>query len=208
MRKRQIEGPGWCSLCKWENESIDHILIFFPFTLKVWGEAALLLRQQCGWNGPTLEATWGNWLQNTSHKNLKALPLLISRGVWMARNSAIFLDKASVAELVATKSLSILEHFPHEKNEPGIRASQPAPIDPTLPWDFFDGASQNLLCGGGGGGGNLHISNSHFFKTKMGLGKGTNNYAELMALLLLLKTANEQGLHSIQFFGDSMNVIN
>jgi ribonuclease HI len=92
----------------------------------------------------------------------------------------------------------------------GIRASQPAPIDPTMPWDFFDGASQNLLCGGGGGGGGavLHISDSHFIKIKMGLGKGTNNYAELMALLLLLKTTIEQGLHSIQLFGDSMNVIN
>jgi len=42
----------------------------------------------------------------------------------------------------------------------------------------------------------------------MGLGKGTNNYAQLMALLLLLKTTNEQGLLSIQLFGDSMNVIN
>jgi ribonuclease HI len=42
----------------------------------------------------------------------------------------------------------------------------------------------------------------------MGLGKGTNNYAELMTLLLLLKTTKEQGLHSIQLFGDSMNVIN
>jgi ribonuclease HI len=42
----------------------------------------------------------------------------------------------------------------------------------------------------------------------MGLGKGTNNYVELMALLLLLKFSIEQGLHSIQLFGDSMNVIN
>jgi ribonuclease HI len=42
----------------------------------------------------------------------------------------------------------------------------------------------------------------------MGLGKGTNNYAELMTLLLLLKIAKEYDLKSIQLFGDSMNVIN
>jgi ribonuclease HI len=89
---------------------------------------------------------------------------------------------------------------------PAIRASQPELIDPSVPWDFFDGASQNLLCGGGGGV--LHISESHSFKIKMGLGKGTNNYVELMALLLLLKFSIEQGIHTIQLFGDSMNVIN
>jgi hypothetical protein len=130
MRKHQIEGPGWCSLCKGENETIDHILIFFPFTLKVWGEVALLLRQHCGWNGPTLESTWENWLQDPTHKNLKSLPLLISWGVWLARNSTIFQDKASVAELVAAKSLSILEHFPQEKNahwHPSISARSHRP---------------------------------------------------------------------------------
>jgi hypothetical protein len=152
MRKRQIEGPGWCALCKGEIETIEHILISFPFTLKVWREVSLLLRQQCEWNGPTLESTWENWLQDASHKNLKALPLIISWGVWLARNLAIFQEKASVAELVVAQSLSILEHFPQEKNAPSIRVSQPATIDPSIAWDFFDGASQNLLCGGGGGG--------------------------------------------------------
>jgi ribonuclease HI len=42
----------------------------------------------------------------------------------------------------------------------------------------------------------------------MGLGKGTNNYVELMTLLLLLKIAKEYELKSIQLFGDSLNVIN
>jgi hypothetical protein len=77
MRKHQIEGSRWCLLCKGENESIDHILIFCPFTVKVWGEVALLLRQHCGWNGPMLESTWKNWMQDPIQNNLKALPLLI-----------------------------------------------------------------------------------------------------------------------------------
>jgi hypothetical protein len=42
----------------------------------------------------------------------------------------------------------------------------------------------------------------------MGLGKGTNNYDELMALLLLFKFSIQKGLHTIQLFGDAMNVIN
>jgi len=42
----------------------------------------------------------------------------------------------------------------------------------------------------------------------MGLGQGTNNCVELMALLLLQKFTREQGVHTSQIFGDSMNVIN
>lgn len=42
----------------------------------------------------------------------------------------------------------------------------------------------------------------------MGLGLGTNNYAENMALKLLLCFAKEKECKSIQVFGDSMNAIN
>jgi ribonuclease HI len=42
----------------------------------------------------------------------------------------------------------------------------------------------------------------------MGLGRGTNNYVELMALKLLLLFTREKGIQQIQIFGDSMNVIN
>ena len=120
MRKRQIEGPGWCSLCKGDSETLNHILITYPFTKKVWSEFALLLRQRCEWNGQTLDSTWKSWLLEVSHKTLKALPLLINWGVSLARNRAIFQEKATVTDLVAAQSLSILEHFPQEKNAPSI----------------------------------------------------------------------------------------
>ena len=54
----------------------------------------------------------------------------------------------------------------------------------------------------------LFMSHSHYFKIKMGLGNGTNNFAELMALKLLLCYANERGCKILQIFGDSMIVIN
>jgi hypothetical protein len=120
MRKRQIEGPGWCSLCKGDSETLNHILITYPFTKKVWRDVALLLRKRCEWNGQTLDSTWKSWLLEVSHKTLKALPLLINWGVSLARNRAIFQEKATVTDLVAAQSLSILEHFPQEKNAPSI----------------------------------------------------------------------------------------
>ena len=42
----------------------------------------------------------------------------------------------------------------------------------------------------------------------MGLGGGTNNFADLMSLKLLLMFALEKGCTELNFLGDSMNVIN
>ena len=42
-------------------------------------------------------------------------------------------------------------------------------LDRTKPWDFFDGAAQNNLCGGGAV---LHLAESHVFVLSMGLGGG------------------------------------
>ena len=74
-----------------------------------------------------------------------------------------------------------------------------------MPWDFFDGASQNHTCGGGA---TLFLNQNHHFKIQMGIGAGTNNYAELMALKLLLHFALEQGCKKLQIFGDSLIIIN
>lgn len=80
-------------------------------------------------------------------------------------------------------------------------------MDSTRPWAYFDGASQNnnQLCGRGA---LLYLSESLFFKLKMGLETGTNNYARLTSLKLLLLFAGEKGVKTIQIFGDSMTVIN
>ena len=79
-------------------------------------------------------------------------------------------------------------------------------IDKDIPWGYFDGASRahQLSCGGGGV---LYRSENHFFHFSAGLGRGSNNYTELMALRLLLLFALEQGCLSLQVFGDSMLVI-
>lgn len=59
-----------------------------------------------------------------------------------------------------------------------------------------------------GGGVVLHVSASHSFNLKMGLGLGTNNYAELIALKLLLNFVGGKGIRSLRILGDSMVVIN
>jgi ribonuclease HI len=79
-------------------------------------------------------------------------------------------------------------------------------VDCERPWDFFDGASKNKhqICGGGT---MFHISNRVSFKIKMGLRSGTNNFAELMSIKLLLLFSKEKKLTSLQVFGDSQVVV-
>ena len=54
----------------------------------------------------------------------------------------------------------------------------------------------------------LYITDEHYFCFKACLGLGTNNYAELCALKLLLFLARRNHLAKIQIFGDSQLVIN
>lgn len=54
----------------------------------------------------------------------------------------------------------------------------------------------------------LYLNEDHFFHLKWGLGEGTNNRGELLALYMLLIFAHEKGVQGIQIFGDSMIVIN
>jgi hypothetical protein len=64
-------------------------------------------------------------------------------------------------------------------------------VDISKLWDFFDKASQNnnKVCEGGS---LLFLSKKHFFKLKMGLGLGSNNYVELLSLKILLLFTREK----------------
>jgi ribonuclease HI len=78
-------------------------------------------------------------------------------------------------------------------------------IDSSSPSGFFDGASQQNICGGAG---LLFLSASHYFIMSFGFGLGTNNFGELMSLKLLIAFAIEKGCLSLKVYGDSLNVIN
>ena len=56
------------------------------------------------------------------------------------------------------------------------------------------------------GGACLYLNQSHFFQISLGLRTGTNNYAKLMTLKLLLCFANERNCRQLQVYGDSMHV--
>ena len=69
-------------------------------------------------------------------------------------------------------------------------------IDKTTPWGCFDGSAAGVpqICGAGS---LLYLSDEHYFTFSAGLGLGTNNYAELLALKLLITLALNNGVHTL-----------
>ena len=54
----------------------------------------------------------------------------------------------------------------------------------------------------------MYLSDEHSFAFSAGLEMGTNNFAELLVLKLLITLALKQGVQTLQIFGDSQLVIN
>jgi len=205
LQKRNVYGPGWCCLCKNAEETITHLFLQCKFVAAVWEECSKLSSFHYRWEGLDMEQAWKLWVSNPANRDVIPLPLLVIWGIWYARNSFIFKDKEVSPEISAVKSISILAAFPQKSNAPKTKNLSIVEIDKSRPWGFFDGASQNNLCGGGA---LLYLSKDHYFKMAIGLGEGTNNYAEILSLKMLLVFAIEQSVKELTIYGDSMNVIN
>jgi len=95
----------------------------------------------------------------------------------------MFQDKTRAPGKIVAPIFSIFTHFPQTKKGSRQKSFSIEQIDLSKPWDYFNGASQNQLCGGGF---TLHLSNTHYFHSKLGLGLGTNNHGELLTLKFLL----------------------
>ena len=149
IQNRYFAGPSWCPLCKDGEENPNHLFLSCPFSIQVWQHSKAMTPQNYSWTGPSIEEAWRNWSTNPQLAHAKALPLLHLRGIWVARNLAIFQEKASSPELVAKQGLDILSYFPQSKDQPAPRIISAELIDHSFPWAFFDGASQENKCGGG-----------------------------------------------------------
>lgn len=140
-----------------------------------------------------------------TQQNYKILPLLFIWGVWLARNNLIFHDKPCTSEVTCVTTMGIFKALPLHIRVARQRVTLDIDIDMSKPWGFFDGAAQHNICGGGA---LLYLSETHFFELLCGLGEGSNNFAELMSLKILLIFAVEKGVDNILVLGDSMNVVN
>jgi len=107
--------------------------------------------------------------------------------------------------VIAIQSSVILSSIPESEEPRNSVTKKEERIKEGILWAYFDGAAQNNTAGVGIV---IHINPSHSLKAVVGLGSSTNNFAELLALKLVLCWLINRNIFTIQIFGDSLNVIN
>ena len=107
---------------------------------------------------------------------------------------------------IATKAACLILFFSKVDDHSWVREVSIENINVEIPWQYFDGVAKGdpVRCGGGIV---LHLDERNNVHCKVGLGSGTNNFAKINALRLLLITTLEWGVPSLQLFGDSKIVI-
>jgi hypothetical protein len=169
LQKRSWSGPSRCPICKNDEETIHHLLIFCPYAVQVCKEVESLIGMQDVWRGQSVDCL-KIWCENYNVKSFKGLPFTIAWGLWLVRNDSLFENKIIPAIQVASQALNILKHFKQTKSSKPMSIIVEEEIDKLEAWAFFNGASQGEppLCGAEGV---LYLKDSHFLKFKAGLVK-------------------------------------
>ena len=166
-----------------------------------------MLHLRTEWRGLSLDDAFSSWWHSEETKSHRMVPLIISWGLWIAKNELIFKDKGSSPVEIALKAVGLIVFYTDSDPPPRMRSVTSKIINEELPWGFFDGVvgGDSVCCRGGLV---LHLDAQKYVHIKAGFGQGTNNFAELSTLKLLMIKALEWGAHSIQIFGDSKLTIN
>ena len=93
LQKRSFQGLGWCILCKNATESVQRLFFTCPYIIAVWKECSKIYGLPCRWEGINILQTWENWRISNAEDSMKALPLIVIWGVWLAQNQLIFDEK-------------------------------------------------------------------------------------------------------------------
>eukprot|EP00253_Pinus_taeda_P030057 PITA_30057 len=205
LQSRYMHGPRRCTLCKDEVESINHLFLNCIETKNIWGELEKLMNKKFEWGNGNLDEAWSKWWHQYPKGNMRNLPPIICWGVWLARNRSIFQDKGTPPNVTAIQAVSIYTSILEPEEKKSQNGNKTVQIKEGIPWAFFDGASQKNQAGAGI---IIHLNAKHSLKASVGLGPGSNNFAELSALRLLLWWLIQRNTFRIQVFGDSLNVIN
>jgi hypothetical protein len=176
LQKRGWKGPGYCSLCKVDNESINHIFIISLFAMAVWNALTHDQNLNRSWMGVTLVECMKNWTKDKSVPSYLAVYTMWY--IWQERNKTLFED---IKPLVKTMLYKILAHplckttYPKDKIPKDIMIG--VDLNTTLAW--FDGAtkSDGRMCGVGG---IIKVQKAIVYKWKLNCSKGTDTKAELI----------------------------
>lgn len=124
----------------------------------------------------------------------------------MARNNLIFKGVGYSTLEIATKAVGLILFYSDIEPPPHNREVSPEIIDHSIPWGYFDGAAEGVpvSCGGGAV---LNLNDHKWVHLNAGFGSGSDNFAEIKALRLLLISTLEWGVRGLHVFRDSQVVI-
>lgn len=83
-----------------------------------------------------------NWCENMRLKNYRVLPIIITWGLWLARNTNLFDHKLIPTIQCASQVLNILNYFKQAKNEKSPRQIVGEEMESSKACAYFDGASR------------------------------------------------------------------
>ena len=102
LRKRDYTIMDWCCLCKYNGESVDHLLLHCGEVFRLWSFALRSLPKRV----IDLLAGWRNWLGKHSSNVWNLVPHCVMCIIWRERNNSIFEDSVlsgdKLLELFAT----------------------------------------------------------------------------------------------------------
>ena len=198
LRKRAFAGPSWCVLCRQEEETTPHLFLNCMITRALWTQTTQALNINAAWQGEDIPAAWEQWWTTVASQKPRNLPLLMAWYIWNRRNAIIFENCLVNWNLLPSLICAAYFELPNESKQKKPKIIIPEPINRDMSWAYFDGAAQRQGCGGGI---LLHLSDSHFFHMRLGLGPGTNNHAELMTLRLFYILPYPKTVNNYKFLG-------
>jgi len=110
-------------------------------------------------------------------KEIRALPILVSWGIWLIRNEVVFENHSSPSQKISQEVHELLPFYKHISKLKAKMVLRNITINRDYPWGFFYGACQwpdhiRSL------GFVLYLSESHFCIGMANLWQGSNNQGE------------------------------
>ena len=128
---------------------------------------------------------------------------MIAWGSWILRNHTTFKNSLVPINKLAVEGVVIYKFIPNPQQAHPSRVIHPEKIKRTIPWAYFDGASDpqdrcraELV---------IHFPSGKSLKASVGLGQGTNIFSDLKALRLLCCLTLLR-CREVQIFGDSLHI--
>ena len=123
-----------------------HLFLKCTYCVEVWIECCKLLGlgPDCRWEGASILDAWERWRRMEKMDIMKVLPLLVTWGIWLARNNVVFNGKVCTPAISAGQICRIALALPKHVRVEKQREILELDFDRSSPWGFFYGTLQNL----------------------------------------------------------------